>query len=113
MTSSIRYLSGCVAVVALGGCATLSPDGGLARVEQLARERDVDVALARVADEAETRTRLALLLKEPLAPEAAVEVALLNNAGFRARVAQLAVADADRVQATRLANPSLSFSDKR
>jgi outer membrane protein TolC len=53
------------------------------------------------------------LLAQPLSADAAVEIALHRNAGFRARVAQLALADAERVQAGRLANPSFSFSDKR
>lgn len=99
---------------ALAGCATLAPDGGVDRVNELVRERNVAVPIAAVdADDSGTRARVDALLAQPLTPEAAVEIAIRRNAGFRARVAQLAAADAERVQAGRLANPSFTFSDKR
>src|SRR5437763_297540 len=52
---------------------------------------------------------LAALLAKPLDPDAAVRVALLNNPSLRANLADLAIAEADLVQAGRLPNPRLSF----
>lgn len=102
------------AATALAGCATLAPDGGVEGVSQLVRERDVAIPVAAFdAGEDELQARVDSLLARPLTAEAAVEVAIHRNAGFRARVAELAAADAERVQAGRLANPSFSFSDKR
>ena len=114
MMRPVRAIASLVALASLAGCATLAPDGGVDRVSELARERDVPVAVTRLdADDAGVQRRIDALLAEPLTADAAVEIAIRRNAGFRARVAQLAVADAERVQAGRLANPSFSFSDKR
>jgi outer membrane protein TolC len=52
------------------------------------------------------------LLAEPLTPDAAVRVALLNNRALRASLAQLGVAEADLVQAGRMRNPGIGFSRK-
>ena len=103
-----------LAAVALGACSTLAPDGGVERVGALSRERGVTVPIERSdADEGDADVRVRALLRESVTADAAVEVALRRNGGFRARVAELAAADADRVQAGRLANPSFSYSDKR
>ncbi len=107
----IRISVVALAAATLTGCASFSPDGGMARVSDLTRERtgqtvqwqrsqaDADVAAARVAE----------LLKQPLTPDAAVELALLNNRGLQAGFAELGIAEADLVQAGRLKNPSLGF----
>jgi outer membrane protein TolC len=99
------------ATLLLAGCASFSPDGGAGRVSELTRERtghnirihrsdaDLDSANARVEE----------LLKQPLGPDSAVEIALLNHRGLQASFADLGIAEADRVRAGRLANPSLSF----
>jgi len=107
----IRISIVALAVATLTGCASFSSDGGMARVSDLTRERtgqavqwqrsqaDADVAAARVAE----------LLKQPLTPDTAVELALLNNRGLQAGFADLGIAEADLVQAGRLKNPSLGF----
>ncbi len=107
----IRFSIAALAAATLTGCTSFSPDGGMARVSDLTRERtgqtvqwqrsqaDADVAVARVAE----------LLKQPLTPDAAVELALLNNRGLQAGFAELGIAEADLVQAGRLKNPSLGF----
>ncbi|MFJ5383197.1 TolC family protein, partial [Cupriavidus sp. CER94] len=51
-------------------------------------------------------------LAKPLDADAAIQVALLNNAGLQAQYADLGIAEADYVQATRLPNPGFSFSRK-
>ena len=109
-----RAIVSLAALMSLAGCATFQRDGGMDRVSQLMRERNVAVAVAPMGvDDAIVQQRVDALLAGPLTTDAAVEIAILRNAGFRARVAQLAMAEAERVQAGRPANPSFSFSDKR
>lgn len=99
-----------LAVLMLAGCATSPPDGGFATVEQLTQERigqrpsyprsagPSDAAAARVAE----------LLQQPLTASSSVEIALLNNRGLQARYADLGIAEADLLRASRLANPSFT-----
>ncbi|NML59836.1 TolC family protein [Massilia sp. RP-1-19] len=61
---------------------------------------------------AETATvdgKVAQLLGKPLTADTAVQVALLNNKGLQASLAQLGIAEADLVQAGWMSNPSFSF----
>jgi outer membrane protein TolC len=106
-----RPVAVATAALALAGCASFSPDGGADQVSELTKERtgqavsfqrsqsDVDAAKSRVDE----------LLKQPLTPDSAVEIALLDNRGLQARFSELGIAEADRVRAGRLANPSLGF----
>jgi outer membrane protein TolC len=98
-------------VLALNGCATFSKDGGLDAVSALTAERTgQDVRLAAVnADGAAIQDELNQLLKEPLSADSAVRVALINNRDLRASLTVLGIAEADLVQAGRMANPGFSF----
>lgn len=102
-----RFSAGALAVL-LAGCATFSPDGGRGEIEKLAVERIGAPAkgLAAAGD-------IDALLREPLTADAAVEVALRNNPGLRARLAEVGVAEADLVQAGSLRNPVFAYSNKR
>lgn len=95
----------------LAGCASFSPDGGMGAVSELTRERTGQAVVAQrsQADTGTARARIAELLKAPLSPDGAVELALLNNRGLQASFARLGIAEADLVQAGRLRNPSFSF----
>jgi len=95
----------------LGGCATFSSDGGLDAVSSMTTERiGQDIRLPRgTSTHAEAQAELDALLKQTLTADHAVRVALLNNRGLRASLAELGVAEADLVQAGRMANPSFSF----
>ncbi len=107
----IRLSMIALAAAALAGCASFSADGGMGQVSVLTKERagqavrwqrsqvDADVASARVTE----------LFKEALTPDAAVELALLNNRGLQASFGELGIAEADFVQAGRLRAPTLSF----
>jgi outer membrane protein TolC len=55
------------------------------------------------------RARVSEILKQPLTPDTAVELALLNNRGLQASFSEMGIAEADLVQAGRLRNPLLSF----
>ena len=99
-------------VLALSGCATFSKDGGLDAVSALTAERTgQDLRLPKEnADGAAFQDEMNQLLKQPLSADSAVRIALLNNRGLRASLAELGVAEADLVQAGRMANPGFSFS---
>ena len=99
-----------VAAVSLGGCASLEPDGGLGKVQQMASTKPglADATLAR-APTPESQQAVADLLKKTLTAEAAVRIALLNNPSLHASLSALGISDADRVQAGRLPNPHFSI----
>jgi outer membrane protein TolC len=95
----------------LGGCATFTKDGGFGAVEQIARERiDKDVKWQRDDHQRENvRATVTNLLASPLSPDAAVQIALLNNPGLQATYAGLGIAEADLVQAGRMTNPHFAY----
>ena len=99
-------------LVLLSGCASFSPDGGFGTVQTAVAERSAGEAKwLRSADESNSAaTRVKELLAQPLAAEAAVQVALLNNRALQARYAELGIAEADLVQASRWSGPKLGFA---
>jgi len=107
----MRRLVAASAALILAGCASFSPDGGAGRVSELTRERTgQSVTVLRTEnDVASAKARVTELLERPLTPESAVEVALLNNRGLQAAFSELGIAEADRVRAGRLANPTFGF----
>ena len=114
VASQWRIFAAC-SVVFLAGCATLSSDGGTKAVHDLVAARsEGNYALPdRAADPSTPSQAVRELLAAPLTPDAAVQVALYNNAGLKANLAALGIAEADLVQAGRLANPRFTFSDRR
>lgn len=99
----------------LTGCATFSSDGGLDDVSTMTKERTgqgVQFAKTKVDTNAPSEA-VNQLLMQPLTPDTAVQIALLNNRALQASFAELGVAEADLVQAGRMRNPSFSFGRKR
>jgi outer membrane protein TolC len=109
---SPRVLASGLSLSLLAGCATFSPDGGLDTVQNLTRPHTgTGLSVIRTdADVASVETQLTGLLGQPLTPSTAVQIALLNNRSLQAGYAELGIAEADLVQAGRLANPVFSFS---
>ncbi|CAB5711733.1 type I secretion outer membrane protein, TolC family [Delftia tsuruhatensis] len=111
--SLTRLAAAASTVVVLAGCASVSPDGLRGAVQSHTASRLPDGAQLPATDaqaEQAAQERIAQWLLQPLDAEQAVRIALLNNAGLRARLAQLGVEDAERVQALTLPNPALSLS---
>ena len=73
-------------VLALGGCATFSKDGGFGSVAQETRTHlGKEVRWARTEQEqAKSDGQVAELLRQPLSAEDAVQIALLNNRSLQA-----------------------------
>ena len=99
----------------LAGCKSLTPDAGFSAVEQAVQERTgAQAKWVRSEDEANSvRARVKELLAQPLSAEAAAQIALLNNPGLQARYAELGIAEADLVQASRWSGPTFSFARLR
>ena len=99
------------AALALAGCATLSSDGGFAAVERITKDNiGKDVKWARTdADQNTIAKRVAELTAKTLSVDDAIQIALLNNRGLQADFADLGIAEADMVSASRLPNPGFSF----
>ncbi len=101
----------CVVVISslLSGCATFSRDGGMDDVQSMVSQRmKQDVALDG-AGKAIAQQRVHELLAKPLGMDEAWQLALLNNRGIKAGLAELGIAEADLVQAGRLPNPRFSM----
>ncbi len=101
-------LCGCAA---LSGCTTFSPDGGFDAVAAATRAHlGLEVRWPRTAQErANSDAQTAALLAQPLQPDDAVQVALLNNHALQASFQELGVSEADLVQSGRLPNPRFTL----
>ena len=110
-TSACRFAVLALAVLSATGCASLRPDAGFDAVARSTTEHlGKHVQWARSdADRAAINARVAQLLAQPLSADDAVQIALLNNPGLQAAFSEFGIADADRVQASRLPNPGFSF----
>ncbi len=101
--------------LAASGCASFSPDGGFGEVGDAVKMRSgleaVWVRSEKDADSVGARTKE--LLAQPLTAESAVQIALLNNPGLQAAYAEMGIAEADLVQASRWSGPKLSFARLR
>ena len=107
-----RVIAAVVVLTFLGGCATFSKDNGLGTVQSATKARGLeqDVQWIKTERDAENaRAAVKKLLATPLTPDAAVQIALLNNRGLQATYAELGIAEADVVQAGRLVNPGFTF----
>lgn len=110
-STGLRRATAAALALALGGCATFSPDGGLDAVQAITLPA-TGQPLARMAatPDGSAAQRVATLLATPLTADSAVAIALLNNRKLQASYAELGIAEADLVQAGRLPNPTLTFS---
>ena len=111
----MKALFAAVALLLLEGCASLSEDAGFSKVEQAVKERTgVETKWARGDSDADTvRGRVKELLGKPLGPTEAVQIALLNNPGLQASYAEVGIAEAELVQASRWRGPTFSFGRLR
>ena len=108
----MRRLFAGVVLLALAGCASLSDDARFTKVEQAVKERTgAETKWTRSDDEATTvRARVKELLAKPLGATEAVQIALLNNPGLQASYAEVGIAEADLVQASRWRGPRFTFA---
>src|ERR1700736_4377882 len=100
-----------LSTLALSGCTTFSPDGGMTVVANVAAETlKKDVISIRTAEDAdEAHNAVQRLLRRSLTVDTAVQLALLNNRGLQASYNELALAEADMVQQSLPPNPTFSI----
>lgn len=96
-------------LVMLAGCAT-NPQPADEAVDQTLAERGAAPGplLADAHDPARRQAALKELLAQPLTPEIAARIALINNRELRATLANARYAEADLIQAAKLPNPILT-----
>ncbi|MGJ5007014.1 TolC family protein [Bradyrhizobium oligotrophicum] len=107
----IIRLAALAAALALAGCASFSPDGGMSAVADITGyTTGKEIASVRSDDDAErVRAATRRLLARPLSADAAVQVALFNNKGLQAAYNALALSEADMVEASLPPNPTFSL----
>jgi len=114
MSNCLRVLRlfAVVPLALLGGCASLSPDGGMGAVAAIAgQDLNKDLVKVRSGDDAaRTQNAVTRLLQQSLSADEAVQIALLNNLGLQAVYNQLGVDEAVFVQMSRPPVPSFSIS---
>jgi outer membrane protein TolC len=110
--SRLGLLGGVTLTMLLGGCVSFSADGGLSTAQTVAyTELGKDVV--KVTNEAEAlgiQQRAEELLRRPLTPDSAVQIALLKNRGLQADFNELGVSEAEYIQATLPPNPTVSLA---
>lgn len=108
-------VTGISAALLLGGCTSLSGDGGFGAAAAVSAERTGHPAslagrLPQSDDDARALAAVvAQKLAQPLTIDTAVHIALLNNRALQATYWSLGIAEADLVQAGRLHNPVFDF----
>ena len=96
----------------LGGCAQFTADAGLSTAREVAAA-ELNKDVVKVTNESEalsTQQRVEQLLRRPLTPDSAVQIALLKNRGLQAAFNDLGIAEATYVQATLPPSPRAVFS---
>ena len=110
-----KLAGGASVALLLGGCASLSGDGGFGAAAGVSEQRTglgASVAGRLPRNDDDVRALAAVIgkkLERPLAVDEAVHIALLNNRGLQASYWSLGIAEADLVQAGRLQNPVFDF----
>lgn len=97
------------AALVLAGCAGIEPGSSMRGVNQDVQGRLGTALRVELHADAAPADRVDALLKVPLNPDAAVQLALLNNRSLQSRLHALGATEAEAMQASRLPNPGFSF----
>ena len=110
-SSRAKLVLSAVAVVVLSGCASVSLEQNVSRVNDEARSfTDGNLSLARTDDERVKRANAAqALLESPVGQREAVQLALVNSPSLQTLLAQGWAESADAAQVGRISNPMVSF----
>src|SRR5215467_13199799 len=97
----------CVLLPLVTGCATVDQQAGFSEVRTAVADRSGKRVVWKRGTALDTQVaeEIRTLLHDTLTPDAAIQVALLNNRDLQAMYAALGVAQADLVQAGLLRNP--------
>jgi cobalt-zinc-cadmium efflux system outer membrane protein len=102
-----------LATAGLGGCAGVDPDAGFTDVQKLTQDR-IGQRIQWLSETGDPTARKLVdeLLAKPLTADAAVQIALVNNAKLQATYERLGIAQAEVVQAGLLSNPVVDAAVK-
>lgn len=101
-------------LVLLAGCASVPRERGTREIDEIIAARGVPApAWPGAPVSTEIGARVAELLRQPLTVERAVEIAFVRNPHIRAAYAELGIAQADVLEASRPGNPTLGYVDLR
>lgn len=97
------------AMIALVGCGSPPRDQGFSEVASLVQERTGTTVQWNhgTSADAEVATSVTELLNQPITPDSAIQIALLNNPRLHATYQELGISQAELVQAGLLRNPTL------
>jgi outer membrane protein, heavy metal efflux system len=109
MNRSIRSLPAAALAVLIAGCGSLPPDHGRSTVAALLEARGIDASALPDPSTGTADGPVRPMLSGPLTLETATHLALVNNPGLQARLAELGFAAADVYDAGRLSNPRLDL----
>ena len=114
-SSRAKLALSALGLAVLTGCASVSSDQGVKRVNDEAGSfTGGKLALARTQDERDQRAQAAhTLLTQPVGQQEAVQLALVNSPSLQALLAQGWAESADVAQVGRIANPIFSFERMR
>jgi len=107
----LGLLASVAVTVLLGGCVSFSQDGGLS-VARTVAYTELGKDVVKINGEAEAlavQARVEELLRRPLTPDSAVQIALLKNRGLQASFNELGVSEATYVQASLPPSPTVSL----
>jgi len=108
----VRFLGAAGLALGFAGCASFTPDAGLGPAIGIA-QAELDKGVVKVTDEAaaaRTQAQSEELLRRPLTPDSAVQIAILKNRGLQSAFNELGVAEAVYVKATLPPAPRFSAS---
>jgi outer membrane protein TolC len=108
---SLRRLALLGLSLLLAGCAQLDPNAGIRQVQATVSARNSESVIWQrdAQSRAEAARLTATLLQQPIGVDAAVHLALLNNASLQAAFAELGKTEAEAVQSSLLHNPFLQI----
>src|SRR5437899_329270 len=108
----VYRVAGIFVALAIGGCATLTPDGSFSAVQALTKERlGQEARWSRTdADSDAIKATVREILTHPLSVDDAVQIALINNRGLQAIYAEVGIGETELVQASWPRNPGFAFS---
>ena len=107
MFTNLKPFIAATSLLGLAACATITPQGGFADVQNSITERtgnQIEWRTGSAADQ-QVSEQIRLLLQKPLTLAQVTQIALLNNATLQAKYEELGVAQASMVQAGLLSNP--------
>jgi len=102
----------CALLGALAGCASVPRERGWSDIRTLVDRRNggEHVWAADPVVAADTAAAVSAIVSQPLSADGAVQIALLRNPRMQSEYARLGIAQADVFEASRIGNPTLSFT---